>query len=87
MSYARSWKLSVEDVSAYNTNWNGLLFLKGIGGMRIFFLAGSFMTGVPYATSNSSFMQTIWGISVRQVIGITTGTVLYSWTVNVPLMR
>lgn len=73
-------------VSTSNTKLKGETFLKGMGGMRMFFLAGILMTWQPYSTLNRSLRQTIFGISHFAQICKKMGTVFSSCTDRVPSM-
>jgi len=86
ISYGLCEEPATPIISASKAKLKEEMFLKGIGGIRELFLAGILMIGVPSLTSNSSFIQTICGISVLQRIGITTGMVFSSWIVRLPVI-
>lgn len=62
ISYARLEKFQFEIASTYNVMLNGERFLKGIGGIRIwFFFAGTFIMKQFQSDLKSYFIQIICG--------------------------
>lgn len=87
MSYGRLEKFSVVIASTYIVKLKFDMFLKGIGGILIwFFFAGILIIDVFSSTLNSFFKHVTSGTSQFTTMGRQKGLVFSSWISKNPLI-